>query len=75
LVRRAADGAVCWGAGFLVFSFVSFYAGYILTQVTVDALVPIVGHALAKVPGWAVPAALCGVAAARMGSRSLQPVR
>ena len=72
-LRRAAESAVCWGTGFLVFSFVSFYAGYILGQMTIDPLVPILGPAMARTFGWALPAALGGYAAARIGVLSFPP--
>jgi len=54
------------GAAFLVFQVLAFYVGYILVEMMVDPLVPMVGHIAAKIPGWAVPASLGGLLAARL---------
>jgi len=49
----------------------AFYAGYILMQMMVNPLLPIVGDVWAKVPGWALLADVGGLLAARLASRSL----
>jgi hypothetical protein len=69
--RSSVAAALSWGSAFLVFQVFAFYVGYILVQVTVDPLVPIVGHIAAKIPGWVVPAALGGWAATRLALPSL----
>jgi len=72
IVRASVRGAFSWGAAFVVFQFLAFYAGYILMQMTVNQLVPIAGAALATVPGWALPAGVGGLLAGWLASRSLQ---
>ena len=72
-VRLGLQSAFAWGASFLLFQVLGFYAGYILLQMTIDPLVPIVGHPFAGVAGWAVPAGLGGFLAARSASRHPQP--
>ena len=69
VLRQGIGGAFAWGTAFFVFQIVAFYAGYILMQMTVDALVPFVGHVGAKIPGWALPAACGGFMAARLAGR------
>ena len=75
VARASVRGAVIWGGSFLVFQVLAFYAGYVLTQMTVDPLVPIVGHIWAKVPGWAIPAGIGGLLAARCASRLSGPAK
>ena len=65
MLRTSLSGAIRWGAAFLALKFLAFYAGYILVEMTVDPLVPMVGHIAAKIPGWAFPASLGGFLAAR----------
>jgi hypothetical protein len=65
-VRGSLNGALRWGTSFLLFQFVAFYAGYFLMQMTVDPLIPILGHVWAKAFGWVLPAAVCGFLAARL---------
>lgn len=72
VVRASLRGALSWGISFLVFQVLAFYAGYILTTVTVNPLVPILGHIWAKFPGWALPAGVGGYLAALLASRSLR---
>jgi hypothetical protein len=72
IVRRSLWGAFSWGVMFLVFQVLAFYAGYILSALTVNRLVPIVGNIWAEVPGWALPAGLAGLHAAWLASRSLR---
>lgn len=66
------SSAFRWGAAFLVFQVLAFYAGYLLMQMTVDPLVPLVGHVAAKIPGWTLPAGAGGFLAARLASRLRQ---
>ncbi len=68
-VRLGLESALAWGVSFLLFQTLAFFAGYILMQMTVDPLVPIVGHQMAKVLGWAIPAGLAGLLAARLALR------
>ncbi len=72
LVRASVRGAFSWGATFLIFQVLALYAGYILVQMTVNPLVPIIGNIWAKVPGWALPTGLGGLHAAWLASRSLR---
>ncbi len=72
IVGRSLWRAFSWGVLFLVFQTLAFYAGYILSQLTVNQLVPIIGDTWAEVPGWAVPAGLAGLHAAMLASRSLR---
>ncbi len=72
IVGASLLGALRWGATFLVFQTLAFYAGYIISQLTVNQLVPIVGNIWAEVPGWALPAGVCGLLAALLASRSLR---
>jgi hypothetical protein len=72
VARNSALGALNWGGSFLIFQALAFYAGYILVQLTVNPLLPLLGHEAAKVPGWALPAGLAGLAAGRLASRFLQ---
>jgi len=64
VLRACLRGAISWGAAFLVFQVLAFYAGYILTQMTVNLLAPILGDVWATVPGWALPAGFGGFLAA-----------
>jgi hypothetical protein len=75
LLWLVVRGAVGWGAAFLALQTVSFYIGYILTEMTVDPLVAIIGHGWSKVPGMVVPAAFCGHIAARSVRRWIEPPR
>lgn len=72
IAGKSLLSAFSWGVTFLVFQTLAFYAGYILVQLTVNQLVPVVGNIWAGVPGWAIPAALCGLHAAMLASRSLR---
>jgi len=72
IVLRSLWGALSWGASFLVFQTLAFYAGYILSALTVNSLVPILGDVWAEVPGWTVPAGLAGLHAAMLASRTLR---
>lgn len=72
ILRLGVWNAACWGAAFLGFQLLAFYTGYILVQLTVNPLVPIVGHGWAKVPGWALPAGLGGLLAGLLATRSSQ---
>jgi|GEM_PF-6589574 len=62
-LRLGLWGFVSWGAAFLVFQVLAFYASYILVQLTVNPLVPLAGDIGAKIPGWALPAGLGGLLA------------
>jgi hypothetical protein len=72
-VSQRLQSALRWGASFLFFQAVAFYVGYILLQMTIDPLVPIVGHVTAGVVGWAVPAGFGGFFAARLALSHPQP--
>ena len=43
-------GAISWGAMFLIFQTLAFYAGYILSALTVNRLVPLLGNTWADRP-------------------------
>ncbi len=73
IVGRILWGAISWGTMFLIFQTLAFYAGYILSALTVDKLAPLVGNTWAIVPGWAVPMGLAGLHAAMLASRTLRP--
>ena len=75
IVLRSLWGALSWGVTFLIFQTLAFYAGYILSALTVNRLAPILGNIWAEVPGWAVPAGLGGLHAAMLASRSLRVTR
>src|SRR4030042_481170 len=66
-----AVGALGWGVMFLIFQTLAFYAGYILTALSVNRLAPLLGDTWATVPGWAVPMGLAGLHAAMLASRAL----
>ena len=70
-VGASVRGAFSWGAAFLVFQILAFYAGYILMLLTFTPLASIVGWVWSTVPGWALPAGVCGFIAAWLASRSL----
>jgi hypothetical protein len=72
IVRASVRGALSWGAAFLVFQFLAFYTGYILMLMTAVPLASIVGWVWATVPGWALPAGVCGFLAARLACRYSQ---
>ena len=71
ILRASLRGALCWGAGFLIFQSLAFYAGYFLMLMTVAPLAPIVGWVWAEVPGWALTAGVGGFLAGWLGSFSL----
>ena len=66
VMRGSMRRALRWGAAFFAFQAVAFYAGYFFMEVTVDALVPLAGHIGAKVPGWVLPALVCGMCAGHL---------
>jgi len=72
IVRASLLGAFSWGAAFLVFQFLAFYAGYILMLMTAGLLAPTVGWVWAQVPGWALPAGIGGFLAGWLASLSLR---
>jgi hypothetical protein len=72
LVRQSLRGALIWGASFLVFQVLAFYAGYLLVLMTAVPLASIIGWGWATVPGWALAAGVCGFLAARLASTSLR---
>jgi len=72
IARASLLGALSWGAAFLVFQFLAFYAGYILMLITAGLLAPIVGWVWAQVPWWALPAGVGGFLAALLASLSLR---
>lgn len=73
IAGRILWGAISWGAMFLIFQTLAFYAGYILSALTVNQLVPLLGNTWASVPGWAVPLGLAGLHAAMLASRTIRP--
>jgi hypothetical protein len=64
VVRASLRGAFSWGLSFLVFQFLAFYSSYLISALTVNLLAPILGDVWASVPGWGLPAAAGGYAAA-----------
>ncbi len=64
IVAGSLRGALGWGLSFLLFELLAFYAGYILSAVSINLLAPSLGDPWAKVPGWALPAGAGGYAAA-----------
>jgi hypothetical protein len=64
MLRMSLRGAFSWGLAFLVFQFLAFYAGYILMQLTINPLLPLLGEVWAGVPGLALPAGVCGFTSA-----------
>ena len=69
LVRASVRGAFSWGASFLVFQILVFYAGYILYMVTVNSLSQIVGPVWASVAVWSLPAGMGGFLAALLAAQ------
>lgn len=64
IVAGSLRCALGWGFSFLLFQLLAFYAGYILSAVSINLLAPVLGDPWAKVPGWALPAGAGGYAAA-----------
>ncbi len=64
IVAGSLRGALGWGFSFLLFELLAFYAGYILSAVSINLLAPSLGDPWAKIPGWALPAGAGGYAAA-----------
>lgn len=73
LVSASLVGAISWGVMFLIFQTLAFYAGYLLSAVMVYRLGPIIGYNWwIELPGWVVPAGICGLLAAQLASMSLR---
>jgi hypothetical protein len=73
LVSASLLGAFSWGVMFLIFQTLAFYAGYLLSALMVYRLGPITGYVWwVELPGWVVPAGICGLLAAQFASMSLR---
>jgi hypothetical protein len=73
LVSASLLGAFSWGVMFLIFQTLAFYAGYLLSALMVYRLGPIIGYSWwIELPGWVVPAGICGLLAAQLASMSLR---
>jgi hypothetical protein len=69
IVVASLLGAVSWGAMFLLFQTLAFYTGYLLSALMVYRLGPIIGYSWwIDLPGWVVPAGICGLLAAQLAS-------
>jgi hypothetical protein len=69
VVSASLLGAFSWGAMFLIFQTLAFYAGYLLSVLMVYRLSPIIGYNWwIDLPGWVVPAVICGLLAAQLAS-------
>jgi hypothetical protein len=73
LVSASLLGAFSWGAMFLIFQTLAFYAGFILSTLLWSRLGPITGYVWwVELPGWVMPAGICGLLAAQLASMSLR---
>jgi len=73
MVSASLVGAFSWGVMFLIFQTLAFYAGYLLSALMVYRLGPIIGYPWwIELPGWVVPAGVCGLLAAQLASMSLR---
>lgn len=73
LVSAILLSVFSWGIMFLIFQTLAFYAGYLLSALMVYRLSPIIGYSWwIELPGWVVPAGICGLLAAQLASRTLR---